>query len=82
MSILNADLVMSEWTSKRLLERLDFILGMMEKEHHVASTHSERNAYQHVIRIELQAMRSQVMYADTGVERIRPLADQEDSVPF
>jgi len=65
-----------EQSIRRIRERLDYILDLMDKEHHVASTHSERNAFQAVIRILLQQMRLEigVVYTKTN--------DREDGIPF
>lgn len=57
--------ITTDESSKRYLaEKLDWILDLMDKEHHHCSTHSQRNMYQAVIRHELELMRDEVRYAD------------------
>lgn len=57
--------------------KIDWILDLMDKEHHHAHTHSQRNAYQAVIRHELEIMRDELNYADLpgGI-------NAADSIPF
>ncbi len=45
--------------------KLDWILDMMDKEHHNCMTHSQRNAYQAVIRHELEIIRDELRYHRT-----------------
>jgi len=49
-------------SSKEILEQLDFILLLMTKEYAGKMTHSERNAYQQVMRVEIQNLKLQLLY--------------------
>lgn len=82
MAGLDWNLAMVESSRRHLSERVDFILDLMEKEHHEASTHSERNAFQAVIRIELQLMRQELLYADVRVQAIPREAALDDDIPI
>lgn len=57
-------IITTDDSSKRyLLEKLEWLLDLMDKEHHNCSTHAQRNMYQAVIRHELEIMRDQLRYA-------------------
>lgn len=58
-----------------LRRRIDEILKIVELEKEHAGTHSARNAYQHVMRTELLALRDQV-----AIERGK--GDDENDIPF
>lgn len=42
---------------KGIQDRIDYVLDLMDKERNHADTHSARNHYQAVIRLELQALK-------------------------
>lgn len=58
-----------------LRRRIDEILKVIELEKDHAGTHSARNAYQHVIRTEIQALRDQICIE-------RGTGDLENDIPF
>lgn len=72
-------LLMGESSKRNLSERIEYLLDLMDKEHVHASTHSERNAYQAVIRIELQLIRNDLQRAST---RVAEAAVAVDQIPF
>lgn len=56
--------ITTDYSSREYLgKKVEYLLDLMEKEHHNASTHSQRNAYQAVIRIELEIMRDELRNA-------------------
>jgi hypothetical protein len=66
MSQESALLSISEYSVEELKRRIDWILDMQDKEHRNCHTHSQRNAYQAVIRHELEVLRSDIERAVTG----------------
>lgn len=75
-------LAIPESSKRHLQQRVAFVLDMMEKEHHHCSTHSERNAFQAVIRIELQLIAKELSYADIRVQAIPRENTNEDDIPI
>lgn len=62
-----------ESSRKYLSDKVEWLLDLMDKEHKHASTHSQRNAYQAVIRIELEIMREELRHTYTagiGIETV------------
>lgn len=80
--------ITTDESSRRYLkDKLDWLLDLMDKEHHHCSTHSQRNMYQAVIRHELEIMRDELRYADIAhPEPQRAEGDQPqpagDQIPF
>jgi len=64
------------YAKNRLNERIAFILQLVQHEHEKATTHSQRNAYQHVIRVELESLQHVIQYS-----RVTD-SDDESAVPF
>lgn len=58
----------SESSQRHLLDQVVYLLDLMDKEHRIAGTHSQRNAFQAVIRILLEKMQGELQYADTWSE--------------
>jgi hypothetical protein len=59
-------LITTDESSRQFLkQRIEFILDLMDKEHHHCSTHAQRNAYQAVIRHELELIQDNLTYART-----------------
>jgi len=48
-------------TAEQVINALELLLLLMRKEHENAHTHSERNAYQQVIRVEIQGLKSELV---------------------
>lgn len=65
--------ITTDESSRRYLkEKVTWLLDLMDKEHKHASTHSQRNAYQAVIRIELEIMRDELGHrysVENGIQR-------------
>jgi len=70
-------IVTEESSREYLSKKLDWILDLMDKEHHNASTHSQRNAYQAVIRHELEIMRDELRYSRSSDGKEDP-----NAIPF
>lgn len=67
--------ITTDESSRRYLKaKLDWMLDLMDKEHHHCQTHSQRNMYQAVIRHELELMRDELLYADIA----RPAPQRDD----
>ena len=64
-----------KYSRDHLMKQIDYIIDLMDKEHHHCSTHSQRNAYQAVIRHELEIIRDELLYA-------RVPGDDNSAVPF
>ena len=65
-------LTTDESTRRYLQEKVAWLLDLMDKEHRHAATHSQRNAYQAVIRIELQIMKDELQHRyspENGIQR-------------
>lgn len=60
----------TESSARYLKEKLDWILDLMDKEHKHCHTHSQRNAYQAVIRHELEIMRDEVQRSTYGKNEV------------
>jgi len=62
--------ITTDESSKEYLSRkMDWILDLMDKEHQHCDTHSQRNAYQAVIRHELEIIQHEIRYAVIPGER-------------
>jgi hypothetical protein len=61
-----------------LMEKITWLLDLMDKEHYHAATHAQRNNYQAVIRIELQIMLEEIRRARRGGSSIHESFD----IPF
>lgn len=61
-------------SAEYLLRKIDWLLDMMDKEHHNCSTHAQRNMYQAVIRHELEIIRDEL--------RRNNLPGENGSIPF
>lgn len=68
-----------ESSKEYLRNKLIWLLDLMEKEHHHASTHSQRNAYQAVIRVELEIMRDELQRANLGQGWV---SQSVDDIPY
>lgn len=72
---MNNKISMSPVSAYEMRERLNKILELIQLEHHHAETHSQRNAYQAVIRHEIEVLQSEILSKGQG--------DNEDSdIPF
>jgi len=78
-----------ESSRKYLSDKLEWLLDLMDKEHKHASTHSQRNAYQAVIRIELEIMRDELRHTYSPGKGIiavngdpNPVQTDPDPTPF
>jgi len=60
-----------------ITSHIGFILAILEQERENANTHSQRNAYQHVIRCELEALTMRVSTSSDAQE-----INSSDSIPF
>ena len=69
MNGLTVIITTDESSKQHLLEKIEFVLALMDKEHHTAATHSQRNAYMAVARIELQALTELLRYSRTPGQR-------------
>ncbi len=58
---------MMETTKRNLSEQITLILQIWQMERDNAATHSQRNAYQNVIRHELEVLQEHIAMADTNV---------------
>lgn len=47
-----------------LARKMDWLLEQMDKEHRNCSTHSQRNAYQAIIRHEMELIRYELLYTN------------------
>lgn len=54
----------TESSQKYLADKIEWILDLLDKEHHHANTHSQRNMYQAVIRHELEIIRDELKYSN------------------
>lgn len=74
-------ITITTWESSAdyLKKKIEWILDMMEKEHLHCHTHSQRNAYQAVIRHELEIMRDEIARHELPGDR--PLS-AVDTIPF
>jgi len=79
MSNYEMNLLIAESSKNHLEERIRWLLDLMDKEHKHAATHSQRNAYQAVIRIELELLVSDLQRAHT---RVAGNGDGADWIPF
>lgn len=70
-------LTTDESTRRYLKEKVTWLLDLMDKEHRHATTHSQRNAYQAVIRIELQIMRDELEHTYSSSNGIQRLSSDE-----
>jgi hypothetical protein len=68
-----------ESSREYLRGKIEYLLDLMDKEHKHASTHSQRNAYQAVIRIELEIMRDELRHTYSATDGINVVGE---SVPF
>lgn len=50
----------TESSRKYLQDKIEWLLDLMDKEHHHCDTHSQRNMYQAVIRHELEIIRDEL----------------------
>lgn len=73
------NLLIGESSKNHLKERIECLLDLMDKEHKHAATHSQRNAYQAVIRIELELLVSDLQRAHT---RVAGGSEGADWIPF
>jgi hypothetical protein len=64
-------------SAEHLRQRITWILDLLDKEHHNCSTHSQRNAYQAVIRHELEVISDMLQSVRTGNQN-----DVRDIIPF
>jgi len=71
---MNDAIVMRPESANELRVRLDKILELMNLERMHAHTHSQRNAYQAVIRHEIEVLKSEV--------RSNYSTDGKDDIPF
>jgi len=62
---------------KYLADKVEWILDLLDKEHHHCTTHSQRNMYQAVIRHEMEIIRDELRYADEPGG-----SNQADQIPF
>lgn len=62
--------------------QLELVLKLMEAERHHAETHAERNVYQHVIRLELEALLGEVNNAIWNEDNSKLIESGKDSIPF
>jgi len=60
-----------------LRDKITWLLDLMGKEHHHCHTHSQRNAYQAVIRHELEIIRDELTY-----HKDPDGTQQSDGIPF
>lgn len=66
------------YSRDHLLTKIKWVLDLMDKEHHNCSTHSQRNAYQAVIRHELE-----IIADELAVARVSDVEEKRDSdIPF
>ncbi len=72
-------LAIAETSQRNLIEQVNLILQTMQMERDNANTHSQRNAYQAVIRNELEVLRSALIAAHTNVLSV---PNPSDDVPF
>lgn len=77
MNGLNITITATPESQVYLRDKINWILDLMDKEHKNCSTHSQRNAYQAVIRHELEIMRDQLQYA-----RNPDGTNQSSHIPF
>lgn len=66
-------ITMEQSSREYFAKKLNWLLDLMDKEHKHASTHSQRNAYQAVIRIELQIMKDELEHhysQENGIEHL------------
>lgn len=78
-------LCMSRYTAQDIISEIAYVLDLLNKEHEDAGTHSQRNAYQAVIRNRLELLESRVRSSDeprlnsnSGVSAV----NEADSIPF
>lgn len=64
-----------ESSKEYLANKVIWLLDLMDKEHRHASTHSQRNAYQAVIRIELEIMRDELRHANSSAGWVSHVTD-------
>jgi len=66
--------ITTEASSREYLQRkVDWLLDLLDKEHRHATTHSQRNMYQAVIRHELEILRDELSHSyspENGIERL------------
>lgn len=78
MNGFNVSIQSDRYSRDHLLQKIKWLLDLMDKEHHNCSTHSQRNAYQAVIRHELEIIADELAMARVGdVESKR-----ESDIPF
>jgi len=60
-----------------IADMTQLVLDLLAREREYAKTHSERNAYSHVLRVELQALQSRAR-----TSAIRFSQGEQDELPF
>jgi len=68
---------MTQNTRFTIISHISFILAILEQERENANTHSQRNAYQHVIRCELEALNMRIATSGDALE-----VNSSDGLPF
>jgi hypothetical protein len=76
---MNYGVIITETKSSReyLARKIEWVLDLLDKEHHHCDTHSQRNMYQAVIRHEMEIIRDELRYANEPGG-----ASQSDQIPF
>ncbi len=72
-------LAIAETSQRNLIEQVNLLLQIMQMERYNAYTHSQRNAYQAVVRHELEVLKSALIDSHTNVVSV---GNQSDDVPF
>lgn len=72
-------MAMAELTRLTLLSHLDELIELIREERDLAGTHSQRNAYQQVLRTRIESIKNQVSVANTTIDF---KADDVTDIPF